>query len=51
LLKGRQGIGAALTHHLAASARGAGLKELMAGVLPDNRPMLKVFENSDSLSA
>jgi GNAT superfamily N-acetyltransferase len=41
-----QGIGAALMHHLAAIARGAGLKELMAEVLPENVPMLKVFEKS-----
>jgi GNAT superfamily N-acetyltransferase len=41
-----QGIGAALMHHLAAIARGAGLKELMAEVLPENVPMLKVFERS-----
>jgi len=41
-----QGLGAALMHHLAAMAREAGLKELIAEVLPDNRPMLKVFEKS-----
>src|SRR6516165_5715794 len=41
-----QGIGATLMHHLAAIARGAGLKELIAEVLPDNVPMLKVFERS-----
>jgi GNAT superfamily N-acetyltransferase len=41
-----QGLGAALMHHLAAIARGAGLKELIAEVLPDNVPMLKVFEKS-----
>ena len=39
-----QGIGSALMRHLAAIARGAGLRELIADVLPDNRPMLKVFE-------
>jgi RimJ/RimL family protein N-acetyltransferase len=39
-----QGIGAALLHHLAALARSAGLQELIAEVLPDNIPMLKVFE-------
>jgi hypothetical protein len=32
--------------HLASLARDAGLKELIAEVLPENRPMLKVFENS-----
>ena len=36
----------ALMHHLAAIAREAGLKELIAEVLPDNAPMLKVFEKS-----
>jgi GNAT superfamily N-acetyltransferase len=39
-----QGIGAALMRHLVAIARAAGLRELVAEVLPDNRPMLKVFE-------
>jgi RimJ/RimL family protein N-acetyltransferase len=38
-----QGIGAALMRHLAALARGAGLRELVAEVLPDNAPMLRVF--------
>jgi len=42
----RQGIGAVLLRHLAAIARAAGLKELVAEVLPDNIPMLKVFEKS-----
>jgi GNAT superfamily N-acetyltransferase len=42
----RQGIDFALMRHLAALARGAGLKELIAEVLPDNIPMLKVFEKS-----
>ena len=41
-----QGIGAVLMRHLAALARGAGLKELIAEVLPENTPMLKVFEKS-----
>ena len=41
-----QGLGAALMHHLAAIAQAAGLKELIAEVLPDNVPMLKVFEKS-----
>ena len=41
-----QGIGAALMHHLAAIARGAGLQQLTAQVLPENLPMLKVFERS-----
>jgi RimJ/RimL family protein N-acetyltransferase len=41
-----QGIGAALLRHLAAIARSAGLRELIAEVLSDNAPMLKVFERS-----
>ncbi len=41
-----RGIGAALLRHLAAIARAAGLKELIAEVLPDNIAMLKVFEKS-----
>jgi RimJ/RimL family protein N-acetyltransferase len=41
-----QGIGRLLMHHLASLARDAGLKELIAEVLPENTPMLKVFEKS-----
>ncbi len=41
-----QGVGAALMRHLATIARDAGLKELIADVLPDNIAMLKVFEKS-----
>ncbi len=41
-----QGLGAALMQHLATIARDAGLKELIAEVLPDNLAMLKVFEKS-----
>jgi RimJ/RimL family protein N-acetyltransferase len=41
-----QGIGARLMHHLAAIARICGVRELIAEVLPDNTPMLKVFEKS-----
>jgi RimJ/RimL family protein N-acetyltransferase len=41
-----QGIGAALMRHIVILARGAGLKELIAEVLPENIPMLKVFEKS-----
>ena len=41
-----QGIGAALMRPLAAISRRAGLNERVAEVLPDNGPMLKVFENS-----
>jgi RimJ/RimL family protein N-acetyltransferase len=42
----RQGVGAALLRHLAIIAREAGLRELVAYVLADNRGMLKVFEKS-----
>jgi RimJ/RimL family protein N-acetyltransferase len=41
-----QGVGAALMRHLAAIARESGLQELTAEVLPENTPMLKVFERS-----
>ncbi len=41
-----QGLGRALMHHLAALGRSVGIKELIAEVLPDNIPMLKVFEKS-----
>jgi RimJ/RimL family protein N-acetyltransferase len=41
-----QGIGAALLRHLAVIARAAGLEQLVAEVLPENKPMLKVFEKS-----
>jgi RimJ/RimL family protein N-acetyltransferase len=41
-----QGIGATLMRHLTTIARSAGLEELIAEVLPDNKPMLKVFEKS-----
>jgi RimJ/RimL family protein N-acetyltransferase len=41
-----QGIGAKLLQHLTAVAREAGLKEFAAEVLPENAPMLKVFEKS-----
>jgi GNAT superfamily N-acetyltransferase len=41
-----QGIGASLLRHLAILARQIGLKEFTAEVLPDNTPMLKVFERS-----
>jgi RimJ/RimL family protein N-acetyltransferase len=39
-----QGIGAALIRHLAQIARAAGLHEFVAEVLPENAPMLKLFE-------
>jgi GNAT superfamily N-acetyltransferase len=38
-------IGAALMRHLILLARHAGIKELIAEVLPENVPMLKVFQN------
>ena len=38
-----QGIGTILMRHLAVLARDAGLKELIAEVLPENRAMLKLF--------
>ena len=41
-----QGIGAALLRHLATIGRGTGLKEFTAEVLPENVPMLRVFEKS-----
>jgi GNAT superfamily N-acetyltransferase len=39
-----QGIGSTLLRHLIIVARDAGLKELIAEVLPENTAMLKVFE-------
>lgn len=39
-----QGIASAVMRHLVAIARAAGLTELYAEVLPENKPMLKVFE-------
>jgi RimJ/RimL family protein N-acetyltransferase len=41
-----KGLGAALMKHLVAIARAAGLRELIAEVLAENAPMLKVFERS-----
>jgi RimJ/RimL family protein N-acetyltransferase len=38
------GIATHLITHLIAIARGAGLEQLVAEVLPENVPMLKVFE-------
>jgi len=40
------GIGAALMSHLAAIARAAGIRELIADVLSDNAAMLAVFKKS-----
>jgi ribosomal protein S18 acetylase RimI-like enzyme len=39
-----QGIGTILMRHLAVLARDAGLKELVAEVLPENTAMLKLFK-------
>jgi RimJ/RimL family protein N-acetyltransferase len=44
-----QGIGTILMRHLGALARDAGLKELIAEVLPENTAMLKVFSKSGFL--
>jgi RimJ/RimL family protein N-acetyltransferase len=41
-----RGIASLLLRHLITIARATGLKELVAEVLPDNAPMLKVFERS-----
>jgi RimJ/RimL family protein N-acetyltransferase len=41
-----QGIGAKLLQHLTGIARKAGIRELVAEVLPYNLPMLKIFEKS-----
>lgn len=41
-----RGIGTALIRHLVAIARAAGLKRLIAEVLAENLPMLRVFEQS-----
>ncbi len=41
-----QGIGALLMRHLVTLARDAGLRTLIANVLPENISMLKVFEKS-----
>jgi RimJ/RimL family protein N-acetyltransferase len=42
----KKGLGTALMRHIAAIGREAGLKELVAEVLSDNAPMMKVFERS-----
>lgn len=38
------GIGTRLMHHLVVIAQQSGIREFVAEVLPDNTPMLKVFE-------
>lgn len=42
----RRGVGAALMRHLAAIARAAGFERFIAEVLPENRAMLQLFEQS-----
>lgn len=39
-----QGVGGAIMRHLAVIARASGLQTLVAEVLPENAPMLKLFE-------
>jgi GNAT superfamily N-acetyltransferase len=41
-----RGIGASLVRHLAIVAREAGLDELIAEVLPENKSMLHIFQKS-----
>ena len=41
-----KGLGTALLRHLVTVAREAGLSELVADVLADNTPMLKVFKRT-----
>lgn len=41
-----KGIGKALLRHLIAIAKERGVRELVADVLSDNTPMLKIFERS-----
>jgi GNAT superfamily N-acetyltransferase len=41
-----QGLGKIMFRHLSSVARNSGLEELVADVLRDNLPMLKVFEGS-----
>jgi RimJ/RimL family protein N-acetyltransferase len=43
-----RGLGPVLLRHLAAIAGGAGIHEFVAEVLPDNTPMLELFEHSGS---
>ena len=42
----RRGIGRALIRHLTGIARAAGLRTLVAEVLPENTPMLQLFKTS-----
>jgi RimJ/RimL family protein N-acetyltransferase len=41
-----RGLGTVLLRHLTAIARDAGVREFVAEILPDNTPMLEVFEHS-----
>jgi acetyl coenzyme A synthetase (ADP forming)-like protein len=41
-----RGIGTILLEHLAAIARAAGIERLVAHVMADNKPMMRVFEDS-----
>jgi RimJ/RimL family protein N-acetyltransferase len=41
-----KGIGTVLMRHLTRIAHASGLNQLIAEVLPENTPMLKVFEKS-----
>jgi len=41
-----QGIGSALLRHLVRIAQENSIRELVADVLPDNKPMLKLFEKN-----
>jgi len=40
-----KGLGGLLLKHLCAIARSSGLRQFIAEVLPDNRPMLALFEH------
>jgi RimJ/RimL family protein N-acetyltransferase len=41
-----RGIGGMLLRHLVAIAKNAGIRQFVAEVLPENAPMLKLFEKS-----
>lgn len=41
-----RGLGSLLLRHLAAAARARGVTQFVASVMPDNAPMLAVFEKS-----
>lgn len=46
-----RGIGRALLRHLSSLARAAGIRTLIAEVLPENVPMLELFKTSDLQSS